>query len=137
MRKINKIDKKAWLRIIEAFLAVLIITGAVITLLSRQKQTDDISDIVYSRQRKILDIISKNDTLRKGIILGDNTEVDKTISQLLPPTWAFATNICSINDICPNPGDYEDKEVYATEIIITSTLESYSPKKLRFFVWVR
>ena len=75
----NKKDRKAWLRIIEAFLAILIIFGAVLVILSRQEQKPDISEGVYERQRQILEIISKNNSLRADIIAGDNTQVNRTI----------------------------------------------------------
>lgn len=130
-------DKKAWLRIVEAFLAVLIVMGAVLVLLSKQPPTKDMSDSIYEKQRQILDIISKNDSLRGEIVSGDNTKVNLTIQELIPSSWEFATNICDLDAICPNPGDYENKEVYATEVVVTSTLNVYSPKKLRFFVWMK
>ena len=52
----NKKDRKAWLRIIEAFLAILIIFGAVLVILSRQPEQADISEGVYERQRQILEV---------------------------------------------------------------------------------
>ena len=133
----RRFDKKAWLRIVEAFLAVIIIIGAVLIILARQPPQPDISEGVYEKQRYILDVISKNDNLRGDIIAGDNTNVNTTIQGLIPSAWEFTTNICELDAICPNPGDYENKNVYATEVIVTSTLENYSPKKLRFFVWVK
>ena len=135
MRKIRQYDKKAWLRIVEAFLAVLIVIGAVLTILARQDPTTDISEGVYEKQRQILDVISKNDSLRADIILGNNDNVNSTIQNMIPSSWDFATNICDLDQTCPNPGGYEDKAVFSTEIIVTSTLTDYSPKKLRFFVW--
>ena len=139
MRAITEKERKGWLRIVEAFLAVLIIIGAVIVILARQEQGPDISDSVYEKQRQILELISKNDDLRAEIVSdsGDKTKVDNFILNLIPSSWDFTTKICELNDICSRPGGYENKEVYATEIIITSTLTQYSPKKLRFFVWAK
>jgi len=131
----RRIDRKAWLRIVEAFLAVIIVLGAVLVILSKQPPEKDISEDVYEKQRAILDVISKNDDLRAEIIEENNTQVNNTIQNLIPSSWEFATNICELDDICPNPRAYENKEVYATEVVITSTLEKYNPKKLRFFVW--
>jgi hypothetical protein len=131
----NKKNRRAWLRIIEAFLAVLIIFGAVLVILSKQPTGTDISEGVYERQRQILEIISKNDSLRSEIINEKNEEINNTISKIIPASWNFATNICDLNEICSNPGTYENKNIYATEVIITSNLTKYNPKKLRFFVW--
>jgi len=141
IKKIRQIDRKAWLRIVEAFLAVLIIMGAVLVILARQEPRSDISETVYERQRQILDIISKNNSLREEIITTSETEnnlvVNGMIQNLIPGSWEFATNICSLDGICPNPGIYEDRAVFAAETIITSTLTEYRPKKLRFFVWMK
>jgi len=137
IKKINRRDRKAWLRIVEAFLAVLIIMGTVLVILSKQEQKTDISNIVYERQREILNVISKNDSLRTEIIAGNNLKVNETIQTLIPSSWNFATNICELDGICANLGSYQNKEIYATEVIVTSTLTEYSPKKLRFFVWVK
>ena len=132
----NKKDRKAWLRIIEAFLAILIIMGALLIIMAREKTNIDISEEVYEKQRQILNIISKNDNLRTDVISGNNINVDNTIRQIVPETWNFTTKICGLNDICNTNTPYE-KEVYATEIIITSTLTEYNPKKLKFFVWLK
>tara|TARA_B100001971_G_C18048932_1_gene461742 strand:- start:84 stop:488 length:405 start_codon:yes stop_codon:yes gene_type:complete len=131
----NNKERKAWLRIVEAFLAILIIIGAVLVILSRQEQGAEIDDSVYEKQRQILEIISKNNSLRTEVVSGDNTKINESISKLISPSWNFATNICELDNICSKPGDYQDTEVFATEIIITSNLTNYSPKKLRFFVW--
>ena len=135
----NKKDRKAWLRIIEAFLAILIIFGAVPVILSRQPEQADISEGVYERQRQILEVVSKNNDLRSEIINTTNTtnneEIRLAISEMIPASWNFATKICDLDGFCAKPGTYENKNVYATEVLITSNLTMYNPKKLRFFVW--
>ncbi len=132
----KKFDKKAWIRILEAFLAILIIMGAVLVIINKESVKSDISDEVYQKQRQILDVISKNDSLREKIIIGENKEVNDTIYVMLPKNWNFSTRICELNKICnaDTPSDYE-RDIYTTEIIITSNLTQYSPKKLSFFVW--
>ena len=135
----QKIDRKAWIRILEVFLAILLMLGAILIIMNRRPVESDISDEVYEKQRQILEIISKNDSLRGKIIIGENTEVNDAISQMLPQSWNFSTNICEINNVCNNPQGSEvfEKDVYSTEVLVTSTLTDYSPKKLRFFVWVK
>ena len=56
----QKKDIKAWLRIVEAFIAILIIIGVVLTILSKQSPGANISESVYEKQINILNIISKN-----------------------------------------------------------------------------
>ena len=61
---------------------------------------------------------------------------------MLPKSWDFSTKICDIYAMCSNPTTVDNKDVYTTEVIITSTLNQYGdvasniPQKLRFFVWV-
>ena len=133
----RKLDTKAWIRILEVFIAILIVMGSVLVILSRNAPTSDISGEVYEKQRQIIDIISKNDSLRKDIIVGENLQVNNTISQLLPNHWRFATRICELDIMCPlDLTNVYETDVYSTEVIVTSNLTQYSPKKLRFFVWV-
>lgn len=136
MRKI-KYNKKAWLRILEAFLAVLVVLSAVLIIMVKQKPETDINEEVYERQRQVLDIISKNNSLRNDILMQNNTRINSLILNLVPGNWNYSTNICNISLICPNPVQVYETEVHTTEIIITSNLTKYSPKKLRFFVWAK
>ena len=139
-KKINKIDRKAWIRILEAFLAILLIIGSILVIMSRKAPETNISDEIYAKQRQILDIISKNDSLRNDIIIGNNARVNQVISKTAPNVWNFTTNICDINLNCPNPAGADeiiDKDIYVTEVLVTSNLTHYSPKKLRFFVWMK
>ena len=139
----NKLDRRAWIRILEVFLAILLIIGSILVIISRKAPESDLSNEVYQRQRQILDIISKNDSLRNDIIINDTTRVNQAISKLAPNSWNFTTSICSINSMeCNNLAAESDtslyeKNVYATEVIITSNLTYYAPKKLRFFVWMK
>jgi len=134
MRKSNR---KAWLKILEAFLAVAIILSAVLILMVKQKPKIDISEEVYEKQRQILDVISKNNYLRNNILMQNNTEVNNLISSIIPGNWNYSTNICNISLMCPNPKGVYETEVYTTEVIVTSNLTKYLPKKLRFFVWAK
>lgn len=127
-------NKKAWIRIVEAFLASLIILGAVLVIMSRT-ENKNLNDDVYDKQREILDVIAKNESLRNQIILNQYSQVKEAISNMIPLNWNFSVNICNINEVCNKVDTPNDRELYASEVIITSTLKEYNPKKLRFFVW--
>ncbi|MBD3252896.1 hypothetical protein GF386_04145 [Candidatus Pacearchaeota archaeon] len=130
-------NKKAWLRIIEAFLAILLIIGAVLVVMSRQESGPDISKEIHDRQRYILKIVSQDDHLRQKILSEENQEVNLLISQMIPTNWNFSTNICNVTEACPNPETIVKKQIFTEEILITTDLSEYQPKKLRFFVWLR
>lgn len=132
-----KKNRRAWLRIVEAFLAIVIISGALLYILSEQPIQGDISEEVYQSQREILNLISKNEGLRADILDGDTTQVNVAITKMIPLNLEFSTNICMLGDVCPNLVSVLDKSVYATEVMIAATPNNYSPKKLRFFVWIK
>ena len=133
----RKKDTKAWLRIVEAFIAILIVIGVVLVVLSNKSSGSSISESVYERQRQILNIISKNNNLRGFVLSENNTEINSAILDMVPASWEYTTEICDLNEICNSGQTPNDKEVYVTEVVITSTLTQYSPKKLRFFVWMK
>lgn len=129
-------NKKAWLRIVESVFAILIIFGAVLFIVSKQNYRQDPSDIVYEKQTKIFDIISKNETLRQLVIDEKKDEIEAEISKFMPASWSFGTCITTITQIC-SPAIPKDKNVYVKETIIFSTLKDYKPKKLRLFIWMK
>ncbi len=130
-------NKKAWIRITEAVISILIVFGAVLVIMSNQVEKIDISDVVYEKQIQILEIISKNESLRNEVIGGETEEVNKFILKNIPNTWNFTTNICEVDEIC-NDNTPNDREVYVSETIMSANLTDYPEartRKLRFFVW--
>lgn len=134
--KLRKMNKKAWLRIVEAFLAILIVISAVLIIVSKTQTRVDISGDVNYKQRQVLDIVAKDDNLRERVIQGDSEYLNSRISSIIPQNWNFTTKICSIEDIC-NADTPLDREVYVSQIIITSSVNEYNPKKVKFFVWAK
>jgi hypothetical protein len=134
---IKRMNKRAWLRIVEAVIAILIVTGAILYIVSNNGTKKDISATVYERQAQILDLISSNDSLRASVIAGDNNRINGVISLMIPGNWNFTTNICELDNICNSGDTPKDRDVYVTERMITSTLDNYSPKKIRLFMWMK
>ncbi len=134
----NKKDKKAWLKIIESVIAILIVIGGVMYIISNYAQSKDISANVYEKEKYILNAISKDTDLRSKIITSDqtvNNYVNSYIQNLIPYSWDFETRICEIQEICGITTAPNDKDIYASETVITSVLTDYNPKKLRLFIW--
>ena len=132
MRKKNK---KAWIRILEAFIAVMIIASVLMIIIMRTPRESSTGS-VHEVQRFALEQVAANETLRGEVLEGskDNTEI--FIETVIPIYWNFTTEICEIEDICGMPF-YIEKEVYADEILIATNLTKYSPKKLKLFVWAK
>jgi hypothetical protein len=128
-------NKKGWMKTIEALMAVIIILGAVLIFSGRQVEQVDVREQVFDTQQNILEIISKNESLRSKVLINDSDFVNAQVSSLIPNGWNSKIEICELNDVCSYSGNYINSEVYSTEIVISSTLLDYNPKKLRFFIW--
>lgn len=132
-----KMNKKAWVRIVEATIASLILIGFILVMMSRQQtKTTNIGEDVYEKQMSILDVIGKNENLRNKILTNDERSIKIEIEKRVPSSWNFTVNICNLDEVCSGDIPY-DREVYSAEKVITSTSTKYDPKKLRFFVWIR
>ncbi len=131
-------NKKGFIRILEAIFAIMLIMGAVLIIISNNLQTSDISEEAYEKQRYILEIISNNEGMRNEIIRGaDLGKTNEFIKKTMPSSWKYSVCVTSVDQIC-SPGDVpNDKELYVSETIISSSLEiDYTAsKKLRLFVW--
>ena len=51
----------------------------------------------------------------------------------IPASFSFETKICEVDSVCPL--DSYSANVYANEVIISSTLLKYSPRKFKIFMW--
>jgi len=141
-----KMEKRGWIRIVEAFFTILLITGVLLVVLNKgYLPKEDISQGVYEKQQGILREIQLNDSLRESIlsfsssnlpIEWDNFPQDlknKIISKT-PVNFECKAKICNLNDICVL-NEFSDKDIYAQKVIITATLDEYSPRQLKLFCW--
>jgi len=127
-------NKKAWLRIVEAVIAILIVTSALIIVATRTPKQDS-AESIQELQRNILEQISSKEELRAEILQNKTTNTSLFVKGVLPAYYNFTIKICEVNEqICSMPY-YIPKDVYANEILISSTLEEFKPKRLKLFVW--
>ena len=126
-------NKKAWLRIIEAFIAILIVASVLLFTITKAPKPDRTEEI-HKMQRSILEQVASNDALREEIIKNDATNTSSFINFIVDKKWEVRIKICEIVDIC-KMDDYVEKEIYVDEILISSTLQEYQPKKLKLFMW--
>jgi len=137
-------DKRGFLRVLEAVIAVLLVAGAVTIVLVKNSQTEDNSETVKQIQQIILEEISTNPELRASVLRGSQSDIkalNETISNLMPSEYSYEFKICPLNDICGlqnSPSYYTKGEIYADEVSITATLDipPTDPKKLRLFMWI-
>lgn len=128
-----KENKKAWMKIVEAVIAIMIIVSVLIFMIVNAPRYGEQENLIEI-QRNILEQISSNNTLREDVLMDNNESIIKFIQDVKPAYLNFTARICNVSDVCGMPF-YINKEVYADEILISSTLTKYSPKKLKLFVW--
>jgi len=140
-------NKRGWIRIVEAFVAVLLIAGTLLIVINKEYiGKNDISKEVYEIETSILKEIELDDNLR-GQILSVNPlpvewdyipiDVKNKIIERTPDYLVCMAKICRMNEICVLNSLDPEKEIYAQSIAISASLEIYDPRQLKLFCWER
>jgi hypothetical protein len=144
-------NKRGIIRIIEATIAIVIILG-VILVISSTRRTASESDMTGTIN-SLLEELSRNDALREEIV----TTYDLNINATDPPNdkitadimaflderitnkaaFGYAAVVCSPSYTCglePYP-DNVDGDIFTNSRTLSSTLEQFSPKRVKIFLW--
>jgi len=135
-------NKHGWIRIVEAFVAILLISGALLIVINKGYiGKKDISSKIYEIELSILREIELNNELRNEILEISSlpTEdiplnVTNKIESRIPNYLECKTKICEMNKIC-ELNVYPNKNVYVQTVAITATSEIYNPRQLKLFCW--
>jgi len=147
MRKLKRKNKKAWIKIVESFIAILMIVSVLsIIVMKDLVRRPDASEIVYEEEFHILQKIQVNSSLRQDII-----ELNPIPMESTNPSFPFDLEIilnstslvnlnCSLKVCIPGSGcvlsdPISEKEIYAKSIIISSDRNTYNPRELAIFCW--
>lgn len=133
-------NKRAWIRIVEAFIAIMLITGVLLVVINKgYVGKADISGKVYEAQIAVLREIELDEELREDILnsnLGETPEsVKAKITQRIPDYLTCTSNVCKLDDVCYGDGIPIDKDIYSQSIAIAANLKKYSPRQLKLFCW--
>lgn len=126
-------NKRGWLRILEAVLAITLLTTVVIYLYARQATTDN-SDYFYSVEDKVLSAISENSQVRATVFEENETKLTDFAKPMIPPQINSTIKICNMTQTC-SLDTYVNGQVFVSERIFSSNLTFYSPKKVKIFIW--
>jgi len=136
-------NQRGWIRIVEAFVAVLLITGVVLVILDKGYiKKEDPSKEIYELENSILRNIQTNDTLRTEIISSivpiysyENnfpSLVNDTINKNVPAYLNCFAKICVLSDRCLHDLNLNEN-IYSRSTIISSNLSNYDPKQIKLF----
>ena len=140
--------KRGWIKIVEAFTAILLITGFLLIVFDREDlQNQGSSQKIYDEEQKILLEIQLNDSLRNEILSynSENFPVEmESFSNALKesiitktPSYLNCTGkVCSVQEDC-GFGVNQSEEVYVQRILISANLDTYNPRELSLFCWVK
>ncbi len=137
--------KRGWIRIVEAFTALILIMIVFLIFINKGIVKGDSSKDVYEIQIRIEREIQINENLRNLIInipfqqlplRWENfpDEVKQKIIQETPSEIICEARICEMNKVCVLE-NYPNKEVYVENVAITANQTNYSPKQLKLFCW--
>ena len=125
------VNKKGYLRIIEAVIAVLIVLGAVLFAISKDSSTP--SENFCRDLQSYLDEIGKDNILRTAVLENKLLEIENFLqNRMSNPLIDYEIKICSPEDLCTlDKSGLDNIEVCAGERLISATPESenLSPKK--------
>jgi len=130
-------NKKAVIRIIEAIIAVLILLGVVLALISRQSVKADVSGNIYKIEHQILNEVSANNALRTAVLTSDNKTVECFIqSRLEKFSLDFNISVCNPWEFCLCNAPI-NKEIFTDDAIISTNITewNFNPKKIVFCAW--
>ena len=129
--------KRGWIRILEAVIGITIVLSVLVVFHVKAQDGGDSSGAIYDLQSDILDMISSKENLRVAVLDGNEAIVRDFIEagDFIPVGYDFGVKICDLSELSCNLIVDTEKEVYVSERIISSNLQSYRPKKVRLFVW--
>ena len=137
----RRMDKRGFLRILEAILAVLIILGALLFVVMKNNAQDaeNSGDSLCKEAEGILEEISKNNSLRESVLDRDDLAIHNFLRiRINNPLIDYRVKICNPDELCSlSEGGLDKIDVCASERLITTTPSrtEFQPKKLKVFLF--
>jgi len=137
-----KMEKKGFVRILEAGLAAMILLGFVyfVTLPSYVERTS-LEKEVYKPINVLLDEIERNDTLSERVLTEDKVD-DKEIyyfvkRELKKRQLDGNITVCDLNKACKAPPDLPEKDIFVSERVIAGLdlNKNFISKKIAIHAW--
>jgi len=141
-------NKRGWIKIVEAAIALLLIAGTILMVVPRAEVTkSDKEQEIYNWETVSLREIELSESLRVDILnvmLTNETPSQEAPTSVLDKMEASLPNyleckmrVCRVSDVCVLE-DYVNKDVFVQVVTIAATSEQeviYDPRKLKIFCW--
>jgi hypothetical protein len=137
-------NKRGYLKTLEAILAIIIILVVVYTIVPKYVEPrPEPPLVVQDSQRFIISDISNDDALREQILTGDPlvaANVQDKIRARMPANYDFICAICSKTNSCVQITPLS-KAIYMSDVFVASSmglpLAQQKPKIVRFWMWTK
>ncbi|MEK6884335.1 MAG: hypothetical protein AABY22_32185 [Nanoarchaeota archaeon] len=140
-------NKRGIIKIIEAFIAVLLVAGVLLFVVSKNSSVlETRQERIEEIQKSILQDISQNNDYRNAILgitaeqelsqtsAGKLGEIWLSVDNQIPDELEFKIKICVLENIC-SITVYPEKDVYTKSVAITSNIAIYRPKQFKIWTW--
>lgn len=152
-KKFFKKNKRGWVKIVEAFIAIMLVAIVLLTALNEREGVfgeggrENLYKENYETQISILKKIQLNETLRNEVLGISKEELPVNWSEMplgiknkvndeKPLYLNCTTKICSLGGRCELEQDIRE-EVFAENLGIFTNSSTYNPRKLKLFCWER
>ena len=144
-KKINGLNKvffqrkntKGWLKIVEAFLAILLLITILLLAVNTRYLNVEKDQIFYNEESKILKSFQINETIRNEILKvnpplnSSDSEfpslIRESVENQIPVGMNCSITICNTGVVC-DPSLEISKSVFVKEILIIGNQTKYSPR---------
>jgi len=138
-------NKRGWIKIIEAFIAILLVSGVLLIVINKgYVGRADISEQVYQVQLSILREIELDCDLREDVLEAE-TELDGgwevpesvkiRINNRLPDYLTCTSKICKLDVICEAKDVPLEKDIYTQPVAIATEGDNPEFRQLKLFCW--
>ncbi len=133
-------NKKGWIRITEAVVAILIMASVLIVLYTNETPNVSYSDYVFNLQTRILMDVADRSELRNATLYSTETYTHPKLKEYfdssIPTNFNYTVIVCNLSAVVCNADlSSVEKEIFVEDRIISSNLEVYDPKMLRLYIW--
>ncbi|MBT4334289.1 hypothetical protein HOD61_00535 [archaeon] len=112
-------NKKAYMKTLEAIIAIVLFLGVITILLSSNKEIETgVPQDMVLIQDTILNTIQENNTLRNYAILLSDFNIDSFISSSIPVGIGYNFTLCDDISSGGYPTSTESEKLYADSLII-------------------
>ena len=128
-------NKRGWVRVTEAVVAILIMASVLIVLYTSDVPNISYADYVYELQVRILTELANRDDLRNATLYSNENYLRTYFNESIPENFDFNFSICNLNENSCGVSPDVNIEVFVEDKIVSSNLVKYNPKLVRFYVW--